>query len=220
MIGLIFDLDGTLLNTLEDLADATNAILRQFGYPERSLKEIRSFLGNGAQRQLTLAVPEGADWREPLEAYRAYYPLHCREKTAPYPGVCRALEQLKERFPMAIVSNKPDGAVKELCADFFPGIYALGETRDYPRKPAPDMVYAAMKAVGMDHCIFVGDSEVDILTAKNGGFPCLTVLWGFRDEPELIAAGADYFCHTPEELVEMAVKLAGEMEKSPAGKGF
>ena len=196
-IGILFDLDGTLLNTLEDLRDATNAALRHFGCPERSLEEIRTFVGNGARNQIRLSLPGKAD--DPdldavLEWYKAYYADHCQIKTAPYPGIADMLERLKGEWPMAIVSNKPDNAVKTLCAEHFPGIYALGEAPDCPRKPAPDMVFKAMKAIGVEKCIYVGDSEVDIRTANNAGVPCVSVLWGFRDRCVLEAEGGKYFC--------------------------
>ena len=195
--GILFDLDGTLLNTLEDLLDATNAALRHFGRPQRTLQELRSFVGNGARNQLRLSLSgreDDPDLDAALEWYKAYYAEHCQIKTAPYPGVPELLERLKGEWPMAIVSNKPDVAVKTLCAQHFPGIYALGEAPDCPRKPAPDMVFKAMKAIGVDRCIYVGDSEVDIRTAGNAGVPCVSVLWGFRDREVLEAEGGRYFC--------------------------
>lgn len=201
MTALLFDLDGTLLDTLEDLRDATNYTLEKMGYPSRSLSEIRSFVGNGARNQLRLSLPEGASPEETdraLEIYKPYYTSHCQVKTRPYAGILEALEKLAH--PIAIVSNKPDAAVKELCARYFPGIYALGETPDCPRKPAPDMLHQAMTALGADGAIYIGDSEVDVRTAKNAGIPCLTVLWGFRDREELENAGAEYFCGKPEDL--------------------
>ena len=210
MTGILFDLDGTLLDTLEDLLDATNYALRCHGYPERTLPELRRFVGNGAQNQIRLSLPEGADpetVQTVLNTYKPYYTAHCRNKTAPYPGVPEALAYLKARYPVAIVSNKPDTAVKALCADFFPGIYSLGETPDCPRKPAPDMVYKAMEAIGADRCIYVGDSEVDVITANNAGVPCLSVLWGFRDREDMEAVGAVYFCGETARLAEKIEEL-------------
>ena len=195
--GLLFDLDGTLLNTLEDLRDATNAALRHFGCPERSLEEIRSFVGNGARNQIRLSLPgkpDDPDLDEVLNWYKGYYACHCQIRTAPYPGIPELLETLKGEWPMAIVSNKPDIAVKTLCAEHFPGIYALGEAPDCPRKPAPDMVFKAMKAIGVESCIYIGDSEVDIRTANNAGVSCVSVLWGFRDRCVLEGEGGRYFC--------------------------
>lgn len=201
MTGVIFDLDGTLLDTLEDLKDAVNHALRQFGYPERTLGEVRRFVGNGAALLIQRAVPKGADPEPVLAAFRAFYDSHCRVKTKPYEGIADALAKLGEKYPLAVVSNKPDSAVKALCADYFPGIYARGESTDCPRKPAPDMVQKAMAAIGVERCIYVGDSEVDIATARNAGVPCLTVLWGFQDRDELQAAGTEYFCEHPAQLV-------------------
>jgi phosphoglycolate phosphatase len=206
-IGILFDLDGTLLNTLEDLYSSTNHVLREFGYPERTLDEVRRFVGNGARRLFEQAVPAGVDPEPALEAFQRWYPDHCQIKTRAYDGIPEALEILKEKYPLAIVSNKPDPAVKVLCADYFPGIFARGESTDCPRKPAPDMVFKAMEAIGVETCIYVGDSEVDILTARNAGVKCLSVTWGFRDVPELEAAGAAHFCHTPGQLTETIVTL-------------
>ena len=200
MTAVIFDLDGTLLDTLEDLADATNAALTAFGYPRRSLEEVRRFVGNGAARLLELAVPEGADSTPVLTWFKDYYDAHCRIKTAPYPGILDALSQIGKEYPIAIVSNKPDTAVKALCADYFPGIFAMGEHPGCPRKPAADMVFQAMDAIGAKECIYVGDSEVDVATAKNAGVPCLSVLWGFRDREVLEEVGAAHFCTSPAEL--------------------
>ena len=197
---VLFDLDGTLLDTLADLADSTNAALAQLGYPERTLAEVRQFVGNGARRLMELAVPEGGDADAAYNAFRAYYDTHSQIKTAPYPGILAALEKIQEKYPVAIVSNKPDSAVKILCSQYFPGIYARGESPDCPRKPAPDMVFMAMQALGCDRCIYVGDSEVDVLTAKNAGVPCLSVLWGFRDKDQIEAAGGTVFCAAPGEL--------------------
>ena len=213
-LGLLFDLDGTLLDTLEDLLDATNYTLGCCGCPERTLSQLRRFVGNGARNQLRLALPEGSPEAlldTALEIYKPYYTSHCRIKTRPYPGIEEQLEKLKARYPIAIVSNKPDSAVKELCAEYFPGIYALGETPDCPRKPAADMVHKAMAAIGVEGCIYIGDSEVDVLTAKNAGVPCLSVLWGFRDREDMEAAGGRYFC------ADTAL-LAGKIEEMIYGK--
>ena len=207
MTGLLFDLDGTLLDTLEDLLDATNYALRVHGYPERTLPELRGFVGNGAYNQIRLSVPEGEDPMPVLKTYQAYYPSHCRIKTRPYAGIPEALALLGKDYPIAIVSNKPDAAVKELCDELFPGIYALGERLDCPRKPAPDMVHKAMEAIGADSCVYIGDSEVDILTAANAQVPCLSVTWGFRDEEDLLINGAEYLCHTPADLPQEIIRV-------------
>lgn len=206
-IGILWDLDGTLLDTLADLTDGTNFALRQFGYPERTMEEVRSFVGNGARRLIQRAVPEGADVDAVLEAFHTYYDSHCQIKTKPYDGILKALAELGEKYPMAVVSNKPDSAVKPLCAQYFPGLYARGESTDCPRKPAPDMVFKAMEAIGAEKCIYVGDSEVDVLTAKQAGVPCLSVLWGFRDRDEIEKAGGTYFCDDPQKLPDMIEKI-------------
>ena len=203
--GILFDLDGTLLNTLEDLLDATNYALAAFGHPGRTLSELRRFIGNGAENQIRLSLPEGKkeDLQKVLAVYKPYYTDHCQIKTKPYDGVLAALEILKEKYPIAIVSNKPDAAVKSLCTDYFPGLYALGEAPDCPRKPAADMVYKAMGAIGVDRCVYVGDSEVDVLTAKNAGVPCVCVLWGFRDREDMEAVGGSIYCEKTEDLVRV-----------------
>ena len=203
--GILFDLDGTLLNTLEDLLDATNYALAQCGYPARTLSELRRFVGNGAENQIRMSLPEGASPEEVqrvLKIYKPYYTEHCQVKTRPYDGILESLAILKEKYPIAVVSNKPDAAVKTLCGQMFPGIFALGEAPDCPRKPAPDMVHKACRAIGVDTCVYVGDSEVDVRTAKNAGVPCLSVLWGFRDREDIEAAGGQYFCESPAQLTE------------------
>ncbi len=212
MIGILWDLDGTLLDTLQDLHSATNYALAFHGHPQRTLQQVRAFVGNGALRLFQQAVPEGADACAPLATFQSYYAAHCQEKTAPYPGILEALAVLGKTHPMAIVSNKPDGAVKTLCAQYFPGRYARGESADCPRKPAPDMVYAAMRSIGVDRCIYVGDSEVDVLTAKNAGVPCLSVLWGFRDREEIAEAGGRFFCSDPKDLPRIIAEMEAQME--------
>jgi len=204
--GIIFDLDGTLLDTLEDLKDAVNHTLLEFGCPVRSLEEVRTFVGTGARNLIRKALP-GKENDPPVEqvlqAYQVYYADHAQVKTAPYDGVLEALKQIAAKYPIAIVSNKPDIAVKLLCRDYFgEEVYALGETDDCPRKPAPDMVYKAMRAIGVEQCVYVGDSETDVETARNVGAKCLSVLWGFRDRQCLTQAGAEYFCEDPAKLME------------------
>ena len=214
MLGLLFDLDGTLLNTLEDLKDATNHCLKAWGFPEKSLEEIRKVVGSGALNQIRKSLPEGTDEKTVegiLKDYKAYYAAHCQGKTAPYEGILQAVEDLKKEYPVAIVSNKPDEAVKTLCRQYFGDIYALGESPDCPRKPAPQMVKKGMEAIGADRCIYVGDSEVDILTAKNAGVPCLSVLWGFRDREMLEANGGRWFCSRPEEMKDAICRIRKEM---------
>ena len=207
MVGILWDLDGTLLDTLQDLADGVNHALRRFGYPERSLEEVRRFVGNGARNLICQAVPEGRDPEPVLAVFQRFYAANCQIKTKPYDGIPEVLTRLGEKYPMAIVSNKPNNAVKPLCGQYFPGIFALGERPGCPRKPKPDMVWQAMKEIGAESCIYVGDSEVDVLTAKNAGVPCLSVLWGFRDREEIEEAGGCHFCAHVNELEEKLEKL-------------
>ena len=211
--GILFDLDGTLLNTLEDLKDAVNFVLRKYGCPERSLDEVRSFIGTGAKNLIRKALP-GKENDPPLEQvladYQVYYNAHSQVKTCPYEGVLEALAQLREKYPVAIVSNKPDVPVKSLCKGYFGDVYALGETEGCPRKPAPDMLYKAMKDTGVDRCVYVGDSEVDVVTAGNAGAKCLSVTWGFRDQDCLRQAGGQYFCHDPRDLCAMLEEMIND----------
>ena len=208
-IGILCDLDGTLLDTLEDLTDAVNYALAQFGCPAVTARQVRSYLGNGAKQLIALSLPE--DRRQETDAvlavYKPYYDVHCQIKTRPYDGIPEALAQLQEKYPVAIVSNKPDSAVKPLCAQYFPGIYALGEDAGCPRKPAPDMVKKALEDLGADRCVYVGDTQIDVETAKNAGAKCLCVLWGFRDQDQLEAAGAEHFCETAQTLEQKITEL-------------
>ena len=210
MTGILFDLDGTLLDTLGDLADGVNYALKTHGYPERTLKEVRAFVGHGAANLIARSVPEGVDPKPVLETFQPYYKAHSLVKTCPYEGILSALEAIRAKYPVAIVSNKPDPAVKVLCARFFPGVYALGETPEIPRKPAPNMLHKAMADLGVDRCVYVGDSDVDVITAANAGAECASVLWGFRDEPEIRAAGGRHFCQEPAQLPALVDLLAKE----------
>ena len=213
-LGILWDLDGTLLDSLEDLKDSVNHTLEQYGLPPRTLEEIRCFVGNGARRLIALSMPGKADDPDVdavLRDYQVYYTAHSQIKTKPYDGVLDALEKLGKKYPMAVVSNKPDDAVKVLCSQYFPNVYALGESADCPRKPAPDMVFKAMKALNVDACIYVGDSEVDVKTAANAGVPCLSVLWGFRDRKTLEEAGGKYFCADTGKLPHMLERIAEEV---------
>lgn len=210
-IGVIFDLDGTLLDTLEDLTDAVNVALRKNGHPSRTLEEMRRFVGNGAANMLRCAVPEGEDMQPVMDTFLEYYGANCRNKTRPYEGIFEALETLKQAYPLAVVSNKPDYAVKLMTVALFPGIHGVGEQQGIPRKPAPDMLRSAMKQIGVDTCVYVGDSEVDLTTAKNAGVPCISVLWGFRTEEELLRSGATVFCSHPKELKATVERIISTM---------
>ena len=157
----LFDMDGTILDTLEDLTDATNVIMEKYGYPTHGIDAVRTFVGNGAERLIALSLPgkeNDPPVAEVLAVYQKYYKAHSQIKTKPYHGIPEQLAKISGKFPMAIVSNKPDAPVKLLCADYFPGVYALGETADCPRKPAPDMVYKAMGVLGVEKCIYVATS--------------------------------------------------------------
>lgn len=205
---VIFDLDGTLLDTLEDLTDAVNYALREFDMPERTIDEVRRFVGNGVRRLMELAVPEGFSnpvFEDVFAKFKEYYGVHCNDKTKAYDGVLTLLKELKgEGFALAIVSNKLDSAVKELSEIYFEGVVkvAIGEKTGVAKKPAPDTVYEALRELGMpkERAVYVGDSEVDVMTAKNAGLPCVSVLWGFRDEAFLRQQGAERFAHTPAEV--------------------
>ncbi|MBO5868651.1 MAG: HAD-IA family hydrolase, partial [Oscillospiraceae bacterium] len=191
-IGILFDLDGTLLDTLQDIACSVNYALTELKLPNRSLEQVRSYVGNGAYRLLEQALP-GREDDPAVEAavalFNRHYNVTCNDTTCPYPYIPEALEILQKKYPIAIVSNKPDTAVQALRDRYFPGYFAMGVTPELPRKPAPDMPRAAMERLGVDTCIYVGDSEVDVLTAKNAGVPCLSVLWGFRDRADMEEVG-------------------------------
>ena len=210
---VLFDLDGTLLDTLGDLTDAVNYTLRHYGSPQHTERSLRYIIGNGTAHLLASAFGEhgkGLDMDAVLQFYRRYYDAHSIVRTCPYPGVCQAVAQLQNRYPVAIVSNKPHAVVMALRDRFFPGVYALGECADRPRKPAPDMVQKAMADLGADRCIYVGDTEIDVDTARNADVPCLTVLWGFRDKNQLEAAGARHFC---ENTADLAAAIEALIEK-------
>ncbi len=207
----IFDLDGTLLDTLGDLAASVNHALRTHGLPEHSIDDVRRFVGNGVRKLMERAVPDGAAnplFDETFATFRQYYMAHSLDTTRPYEGIPETLEALKARgCHLAVVSNKMMAATQELCYHFFPSTIevAIGEDEaaGIRRKPAPDTVFAALKAlgVGKENAVYVGDSDVDIQTARNAGIPCISVLWGFRDRDFLLQNGAETFISTPSELL-------------------
>ena len=203
---ILFDLDGTLLDTLEDMADALNRTMDRFGLPHRTLKEVRSFVGNGAKRLVELATgTEGDRLAEILAVYKADYDRNYLIKTAPYPGIMALLDRLHEEGRLVgIVSNKPDSTVQSLSDALFEGKadISVGERAGIRRKPAPDTVLAAMEALGVTkaEAVYVGDSEVDVMTARAAGVPCISVTWGFRDRDALEAAGAETFADNCEAL--------------------
>ena len=210
MRAVIFDLDGTLLDTLEDLKDSLNVVLDKKHLPERTLEEVRQFVGNGIHKLIERAVPEGTSG-EVVEQifldFRKHYLAHCQDKTCAYPGIPELLEELERRgISMAIVSNKADAAVKELAKTYFPKIkVAIGEREGIARKPAPDSVFEAMRLLGTagGNALYVGDSDVDIATAENAGLPCVSVTWGFRKEEFLRSLNPAYVIHQPGELLEL-----------------
>ena len=215
MKAVLFDLDGTLLDTLEDLSNSVNYALLHHGFPQRSSKEIRSFLGNGARNLIRFSLPQGKEKSEESVFYSflKHYALHSRDFTRPYPGIPQLLDSLQEKgVKVAIVSNKYDSAVQKLKEIYFPRAdFAVGEQDGIARKPAPDSVFAAMKLFDAtpEECVYVGDSEVDIQTAKNAGIPCVTVSWGFRDREDLEKAGATHFADTREDLARILDELLG-----------
>ena len=210
----IFDLDGTLLNTLQDLADSVNYALRQYGMPTHSIDDIRRFVGNGVRLLMERAVPNGAQnpqFEEVFAAFRAYYMQHSLDTTRPYDGIVETIHELKQRgCRLAVVSNKMMAATQELIRHFFPEIeVAIGEheAAGIRKKPAPDTVFEALRQLGLvvggenADTVYVGDSDVDIATARNSGLPCISVLWGFRDQDFLSQHGATTFVSHPQELL-------------------
>lgn len=214
---VIFDLDGTLLDTLEDLTDSVNYAMEQFGFPLHTIAEVRTFVGNGAPKLLERSIPQGAahpDYEAALAAFKAHYAEHCEDKTRPYAGVPEMLAELKEQgYHLAIVSNKFDGAVKKLCKKYFGEFISvsIGESAEVKRKPAPDTVYRALHELESDasRAVYVGDSEVDIQTAKNASLPCISVTWGFRTEEKLRSEGApeNRLIRTPQALAPLLARL-------------
>ena len=235
----VFDLDGTLLNTLDDLADSTNYALSCYGYPRRTLEEVRRFVGNGVAKLIARAMPDGATEEETarcLAVFRAHYLTNMRNKTGPYLGILSLLDRLNETgIPVAVVSNKFDDAVKSLCHHYFGDRVpvakivvtqalhrvvkhyfgdrvpvAIGESATVRKKPAPDSALAALDALHIpaDRAVYIGDSDVDIQTAKAAGMDCISVTWGFRDADFLLANGAQRLVDTPEDLAK-ALGISG-----------
>ena len=207
----IFDLDGTILDTLDDLADAVNFTLSAHGYPTRRLEEIRRFVGNGIRSLISLSLPSGEetpDFETILADFRVYYAANAQVKTAPYAGMRELLAHLREAgVRVAVVSNKFEAAVQSLCRDFFGDLVevAVGDIPNRARKPAPDGVYAALAALGeeKENAVLIGDAETDVQTARAAGIPCISVLWGFRDRARLTEVGASCFAETVGELEKM-----------------
>ncbi len=204
---VLFDLDGTLLDTLEDLTDSVNHAMSAMGWPLKLKEEVRLFLGNGIRNLMKLCSPQDIsedEYEKAFNIFKAYYDIHNQDKTKPYDGVVELMSRLSEKdIKMAIVSNKVDSAVIALRDKFFPHVQvAIGDRDDIRRKPEPDSCNMALEQLGStkNETVYVGDSEVDLLTAENAGLPCISVLWGFRDEDYLIKQGAKTFARTPEEV--------------------
>jgi len=206
---VIFDLDGTLLNTLEDLADACNWLCQRHGWPVHTLEEYRYFVGNGAAKLVERSIPDHVQVQDTLvEEFTRQYNAHKADKTRPYDGIKTVLDQLKQQgISLAVLTNKPDSAAGSVVEQYFPGVFPLvrGGRPGVPLKPDPTPVFDLMRAMGADsaHTLFVGDSNVDIQTAKNSGISACGVLWGFRTRQELEEEGAEFIAPVPEDLLNI-----------------
>lgn len=207
---VIFDLDGTLLDTLVDLYNSVNHALKTFGFPERTIDEVRRFIGNGVKKLMERSTPKGTDEEtnaKCLDCFRAHYLEHMSDNTAPYEGVNELIAGLREKgIRTAVVSNKLHSAVVDLCKENFPLIEeAIGVSVEEERKPNPINVLKVLSLFGItaDECIYVGDSEVDVQTAHNAGVKCIGVTWGFRDEAELRENGANFIAHNSDEVFNL-----------------
>ncbi|MBR6407157.1 MAG: HAD-IIIA family hydrolase [Clostridia bacterium] len=207
----IFDLDGTLLNTLDDLADSVNFALEKYNMPKRSVSEVRRFVGNGVYLLIKRAVPENTDEQtalDILDVFKKHYAENCENKTNPYDGITEMLRELKTGgIKTAVVSNKFDNAVRELCEKYFGRLIdaAIGEREGVRRKPCPDSVLEVMRTLNVEagQSIYIGDSDVDIETAANAGLECVSVSWGFKTKEQLIGFGAKKIADNPQELLEI-----------------
>ena len=212
---VIFDLDGTLLDTLEDLAYSVNAALKVYNCPQKSLEQVRMYVGNGIRNLMKRAVEGGEEhpqFEAIFEAFKEHYQKNSKNKTKPYDGIMEVVSKLyAQGIKLAIVSNKADFAVKELSPYYFDKYFmaAIGEREGIARKPAPDTVFQAAKELGvdLDKAVFIGDSDVDADTAKNAGIPCIGVLWGFRDKELLQEHGVKYFAETPMEILKILEEM-------------
>ncbi|MGE4277841.1 MAG: HAD family hydrolase [Lawsonibacter sp.] len=218
---VIFDLDGTILNTIDDLADAGNWVCRNHGWPVHTMEEYKGYVGNGMAKLAARFAPE--DWRTPegvqavLDEFMPYYDAHKADKTAPYDGMPQVLATLKEAgISMAVLTNKADQMASPVVEGYYPGVFPIvqGALPEFPTKPDPTLLHRLMKHMGArtEDTLFVGDSNVDIRTAKNGGLVSCGVLWGFRSRRELETEGADYIVETPTELAELILQHAAPTE--------
>lgn len=205
---IVFDLDGTLTDTLEDLKDSVNYALKEFGFPERNIDEIRSFVGNGVRRLIYLSVPENTSdetAEKCLDVFKEYYKEHSLVKTKPYDGIVPMLQSLKNQgIKTAVVTNKMYEAAQDIVRIFFDGLIdvTVGQVDGIAQKPQPDGIYTALEKLGVskENAVYVGDSEVDCMTARNAGMPCIGVTWGFRSKEVLLENGADHIINSPEEI--------------------
>ena len=214
---IIFDLDGTLLNTLDDLTDSTNAMLEKFNYPKRTKEEVKNFVGNGVDKLIERAIPDGRnnpDFENCIKTFKKIYSENMYNKTEPYDGIIDMLEILrKNNYKTAVVSNKFDTAVKELCEKYFPNLidFSAGENEisGIRKKPAPDTIFKVLEYFNLksENAVYIGDSEVDIQTAKNSDMQCISVCWGFKDRNFLISNGAEKIINNPSEIIEILKNL-------------
>lgn len=210
----VFDMDGTILNTLEDLADSTNYALKTNGLPERTVDEVRRFVGNGIRLLIERAVPEGSDTElidKVFGTFKRYYKTHCAIKTKPYDGIKEVLLSLRKAGCLtAVVSNKADFAVQDLCRDYFDGLFdlAVGEREGIKKKPAPDSVFEVLSKLNIDKAdaVYIGDSDVDYATSVNAGMDVIMVGWGFRDEEFLREKGAKRIIKQPSEILDIILE--------------
>ena len=208
---VIFDLDGTLLYTLEDLKNSVNFALKESGFSQRSLDEVRQFVGNGIENLMKKAVPDNIteeEFKACFESFKGHYKIHSEDNTKEYEGITDALKVLKnDGYLIAVVSNKADFAVKTLCDKYFQGLLnvAFGEREGIKRKPCPDSVNEVAKILGVskENCYYVGDSEVDVKTAHNAGIKCIACTWGFREKSVLENENPEYIADSPEEILRI-----------------
>ena len=209
----IFDMDGTILNTLDDLAGSANYVLLEYGMPVRTINEIRNFVGNGIRKLIERAAIDGtsdAKIDEMLETFNEYYKVHCADRTKPYDGINELLLKLRASgVKTAVVSNKADYGVQALCEEYFPGLfdYAVGEKAGVRRKPCADSVYHVLERfdIRKEKAVYIGDSDVDYKTAVNAGVDSIMVTWGFRDEVFLRSMGASTFVNKPEAIYDIVI---------------
>lgn len=210
---VIFDMDGTILNTIEDLADALNYALDKSGYPGHTIEEVKQYVGNGIPKLIERGVPAGTDMVSTNQVHKdfmEYYQVHCADKTRPYDGIIELIAMLREKGCLtAVVSNKADAAVQELCRQYFDGCfdYAVGDREGIRKKPAPDAVNEVLQhlQITKENAVYVGDSEVDIATARNAKLDSIIVSWGFREVPFLKEQGADRIVDCAEEVAQIVL---------------